>query len=354
MGIDEIRSRHGGYWRDDHLDFHYLFNHYFPTKEFYKELADQLPKIGNYYPSSQRVIAELLAKWKDEDYFNADNLVIGNGSSELIRMLNDHVITKVTVALPTFNEFVRLPEDKIHKYLLDEENDFILDPNKLIEEVNESNSEYAVIINPNNPVGNLTPIKDIEYILNSGVNLIVDEAFMTFAGPEHSAEQLISKYDNLIVVASCTKSIGIAGLRLGYMLTSNENVKKKVRAHLPIWNINSVTEYIIEMLPDYKEEHEESIVKSVEDTKWFLENLNDIPYLTPYPTSANAVFCKVEGSARKLAETLYDNHRLMVKEGLNQKEFDTDSFIRLGVRNKKDNEVLLGALKDIKKEDILS
>lgn len=350
--IDEIRSTHGGYWRSNHIDFHYLFNHHFPTPEMYAELSAKMSTIGNYYPSNQKVLARLMSKWKDEEYFNADNLIIGNGSSELIRYLNDHVISKVTVPLPTFNEFVRLPDEKINKYMLKEEDKFTLDVNKLIEEIKKSNSQFAVIINPNNPVGNLTSLSDIEKILKTGVTLIIDEAFMSFAGRQYSAEQLIPKYKNLIVLASCTKSIGIAGLRLAYLLTENEEVKEKIRNHMPIWNVNSLAEYVIEIFPKYKKEHAESIIKSMEDTKWFFDNLKSITYLEPFPTHANAVFCKVNGSARKLAEILYDKYNLMVKEGLNQKDFKTDSYARLGVRNRKDNEKLLNALKEIKKEDI--
>lgn len=352
LSIDKIRSFHGGYWRHNHIDFHYLFNHHFPTPEFYAEIAEKLKTIGNYYPSSQKVLAELLSKWKDEEYFIADNLIVANGSSELIRLFNDHVVTKATVPLPTFNEFIRLPDQKIHKYMLEEKEGFFLNPDKLIHEIKMSNSEFAVIINPNNPVGNLIPLEHIEKILKTGVNLMIDEAFMAFAGKEYSAEQLVPKYKNLIIIASCTKSIGIAGLRLGYLLSSNDEVKEKIRSHMPIWNINSMAEYVLEAFPKYKIEHAESIKKSVEDTTWFFEKLKEIPYLRPFPTYANAVFCKVDGSARKLAEILYDKYGLMVKEGLNQKDFNTDSYARLGVRNKDDNQKLIDALKEIKKEDI--
>ena len=80
--------------------------------------------------------------------------------------------------------------------------------------------------------------------------------------------------------------------------------------------------------------------------------MKSIPYLEPFPTYSNAVFCKVKGSARKLAEILFDMYNLMVKEGLNQKEFKTDSYVRLGFRNIEDNTLLLNKLKEIKQEEI--
>lgn len=351
--LDEVRSYHGGYWRYQHIDFHYLFNHYFPTEEFYAELARKLPTIGNYYPSSQIVLAQMLARWKDQDYWSAENLVAGNGSSELIRLLADHVVGRATVPLPTYNEFVRIPEGKLHTYLLDESRNFVLEPKRLVSEARRSQSDWVVIINPNNPVGYLTPLSDIEQVLQSGLNVIIDESFMFFAGAEYSAEQLVPQYKNLVVLASCTKSIGIAGLRLGYLLSSNGEVKKAVREHLPIWNINSITEYVIEALPRYRQEHADSIVRSVADTAWFFGHLQGISYLTPYPTHANAVFCKVQGSARRLAEILYDRYNLMVKEGLNQKIPTVGSYVRLGVRNRRDNEKLLAALREIDREKML-
>lgn len=352
--LDEVRSYHGGYWRYEHIDFHYLFNHYFPTEEFYAELARRLPTVGNYYPSSQAVMAKLMARWKDEEYWSAENLVVGNGSSELIRLLTDHVIGKATVPLPTYNEFVRVPESKIHTYLLDESRSFVLEPKRLVDEARQSQSDWAVIINPNNPVGYLTSLSDIEQVLQSGLSVIVDESFMFYVGARHSAEQLVPRYQNLVVLASCTKSIGIAGLRLGYLLSSNTKVKRAVREHLPIWNINSITEYLIEALPRYRQEHADSIVRSVADTKWFFDQLKGISYLTPYPTFANAVFCRVRGSARRLAEILYNDYNLMVKEGLNQKIPTVGSYVRLGVRNRLDNQKLLAALREIDREKMLS
>ena len=77
---------------------------------------------------------------------------------------------------------------------MSEENRFRLDVDRLLDEVRRSGSDYAVIVNPNNPVGNLLQLDDVRRILESGVMLVIDEAFMAFTDPRHSAEQLISQY----------------------------------------------------------------------------------------------------------------------------------------------------------------
>jgi histidinol-phosphate/aromatic aminotransferase/cobyric acid decarboxylase-like protein len=322
MNIDSLRNRHGGYWRFPHLDFHYLFNHYFPPPELYAELQEAVLTLANSYPSGQQVLAELLAGWKDDRWFTADNLVVGNGSSELIKLLNDRVMTRTTVPLPTFNEFTVRAGPDIHRYALSEGDRFTLDVDRLIDEVRRSRSEWAVIVNPNNPVGNLVDVNGVRRVLESGVQLVIDEAFMAFA--------------NLVIVTSTTKSVGIAGLRLGYILTSNARVKRQLRDALPIWNVNALAEYVIEAFPRYRIEHRASLDRIRADTRWFSNALHDIPYLEPCPTPANG---------RRLAEILFDRHGFVVKDGIRQAELTTAaSYVRLGVRNRTDNEKLLAAL----------
>jgi threonine-phosphate decarboxylase len=353
MNIDEVRSRHGGYWRYPHIDFHYLFNQYFPPPELYTELQEAVLTLANSYPSSQHVLAELMSAWDHHDYFNADNLVVGNGSSELIKLLNDRVMTRTTVPLPTFNEFIARPASQIHRYALSEENGFALDVDRLLDEVQRSESEYAVLVNPNNPVGNLISLEEVRRILESGVMLVIDEAFMGFTDGHHSAEQLVPHYRNLVIVRSATKSLGIAGLRLGYVLTANAEVKMLLRASLPIWNVNSLAEYMIEAFPRYRDQHQASIDRIRMDTAWFGEALKEVPYLVPFPTHSNAVFCRVQGSGRRLAEILLERYGLMVKEGIRQAELQTTaSYVRMGLRNRADNGMLLDALYAIRADEI--
>jgi histidinol-phosphate/aromatic aminotransferase/cobyric acid decarboxylase-like protein len=353
MDIDSVRSKHGGYWRYPHLDFHYLFNQYFPPPELYAELQDALLTLANSYPSSQHVLAGLLAHWKDERYFTPENLVVGNGSSELIKLLIDRVITKATVPLPTFNEFTIGPPSGLHRYALEEGDAFVLDVDRLLYEVRESGSDYAMIVNPNNPVGNLVDLTDVRRILDRGVHLVIDEAFMAFTEPRHSAEPLIDQYDNLTIVTSATKSVGIAGLRLGYALSANEPVKQRLRESLPIWNVNSLAEYVLEAFPRYREAHRASLERIKSDTQWFYDALHDVAYLERFPTCTNAVFCRVRGSARRLAEILFERHGFVVKDGIQQAELRTSaSYVRMGVRNREDNARLLAALHAIETHEI--
>jgi threonine-phosphate decarboxylase len=350
INLEKIKNLHGGYWRYNFLDFYYLFNSYFPTKKIYEILGKELPLLMPNYPSTQSQIADNFSKWNKEEYFNKENLIIGNGSSELIRVLNK-ILTKITVPIPTFNEWTQLPAEKINLFPLKEENGFNLNIEGLISAIEESKSEFLVINNPNNPTGNVMSKKEIEKILKTGVITIIDEAFVDFC-KEYSAEDLVPKYNNLIIVKSLTKSMGLGGLRLGYLLTTNEKIKKEVKKYLPIWNINSIAERFIELFPDFRKDYDISIEKTKKERDCLFKELEKIHYLKPYRPYANFIFCKTNFSGRKLAEILFDKYEILIKSGLNQKLPGSDKYIRIGVRTKKDNDRLIAALEEIAKSSL--
>ncbi len=343
ISLDEIKSLHGGYWRYDILDFHYLVNCHFPTKELIDKIKDKLPLLIEHYPSAQRVIASYLSKWKKLPYFNAENLIVTNGSSEAIRALSP-MITKILVPIPTFNEYTTFPKEKVVYFTLPEEQNFRLDADKFIKQTKESGCDFAVIVNPNNPVGNTASREDIIKILDTGIKLIVDEAFIDFCND--SVEDLTEKYENLIIIKTLTKTMGLAGLRLGYVLTKNNEIKSELRKILPIWNINSIAEYFIEEFPNHEKEYWNSIEETKKERDILFSKLQEIPFLDPRPTKSNFIFCKTNISSKKLAEYLYDTHNIILRSALNQEFMKSDNYVRIAVRNREDNDKLILALKN--------
>lgn len=345
MKLDEIRQCYGGYWRYPIQDFHYLFNHYFPTEALSAELRAEFDILLRHYPSSQRVVAKLLATWKEEDYFLAENLVVGNGSSELIRLLNS-LVTSATIPVPTFNEYVRIPEERRTFHNLREEDQFQLDFEELIQAIKRNQSEWVILCHPNNPIGNLVSREGIERLLQMGQMVLIDEAFIDFS-LGHSMEDLVANYENLIIVTTCTKSMGIAGIRLGYVLTRNTYILEKLREMIPIWNVNALSERFIELFPKYRKDYQTSLVQTANDREGMFKELQKIPYLEPFPSHANFIFCKTSLSARSIAESLFETHGFLLKNGLNQQELKSDSYIRIGLKGKEENETLLQALREL-------
>ncbi|HHE65747.1 MAG TPA: histidinol-phosphate aminotransferase family protein [Bacteroidetes bacterium] len=351
--VDWLYSLYGGHWRYDCKDFCYLFNLYFPPQDFYSKLSHELPILINNYPSAHHKISSLLSQWYFDDGFSKNNLIVGNGASELINILNRCLVRKITIPVPSFNEYENLPKDKINYLFLKEENDFIIDPDEFIESTLKSKSNFALLINPNNPTSTVTQKKDIIYILKNLTQLdgvIVDESFIDFAGDREntSVQPLIEKYKNLVVIRSLSKEFGIPGLRLGYILTSNDEIKEQFKHELPIWNINSLAERFLELFPRYQKLYYRSIEQIIQDRENFIELLADVPNLKIIDGKANYLFCKLTGhkTSRELKVQLYSKYNILIKDCSNKTSLD-DSFVRISIKKPEQNKEFVLALKDI-------
>lgn len=352
--LKQISNLYGGYWRFDFLDFCFLFNLYFPPKHLYSELSYELAQLISNYPSAQNKISMLLTRWYSDEGFNQDNIIVGNGASEFIRIFNRHFIKKVTIPVPTFDEYEDLDKAKIDHYILAEENDFTLDADEFIKSVKKSNSNFAVIINPNNPTSSLTEREKIVKILENNKHLdgvIVDESFIDFTGDreKYSVQPLVNKYSNLIVLRSLSKEFGVPGLRIGYVVSSNGSIKNKIREYLPIWNVNSIAERFIELFPKYEAEYLRSIERIIDDRDIFYKEWKKINMLKVFRPQANFIFCKILSNAinsEDLCTKLFTDYNIFIKD-CSKKTSLNDKFIRIAVRTKQDNDTLIEALKEI-------
>ncbi len=356
--LNLIDKQYGGYWRYEFLDFCYLFNCYFPNKNFYSKLGHDLPQLINNYPSGHAKLNKMLATWYKEDSFHPDNLIIGNGTSEIIRIINKTIVKKITIPLPTFNEYEnKLDESQINYFVLPKDKGFQLIKEDFVKSIKDSNSNVALIINPNNPTGGIITKQEIAWILEqiTEVVVIVDESFIDFSGDreKYSAQDLVNEYPNLVILRSISKEFGVPGIRLGYILTENKLVKNTIMKNLPIWNINSIAEYFIENFGNYQKSYEKSIQKMIADRNEFHQNLSKINYLKILPSHANFFFGEVEGSAQMLKEKLFSDYKILIKNCSNKKPLENDNYVRISLKNKEDNNKLIAALMSLRKNHLI-
>ncbi len=355
--MDILSKVHGGLWRYNILDFCYLVNPYFPGRQLYEELSQNLQQLVQNYPSGHQKLSKLLSLWFRGENIDQDNLIIGNGASELIRIINRHLVKKITIPVPTFNEYENLGHEQKNYFQLHEKEGFRLDPDEYINSVKKSNSNFALIINPNNPTGSISSKDDIIKIIENLKYLdgiIVDESFINFSGDrDNSLQSLVTEYPNLLIIHSIGKEFGVLGLRLGYILTKNRKALKKIRDHIPIWNVNSVAEKYLELLPKYKHDFERSINNIVRDRERLYTELKKIDYLKTFPSYANFFLCKILNgkNSRDLTIDLLKNN-IYIKDCSN-KTMLNDKFVRIAVRSRMDNEILMKVLMELNYKDIM-
>jgi histidinol-phosphate aminotransferase len=176
---------------------------------------------------------------------NADNLLAGNGATELIRLVAQCYTGPGDTAIipqPAFGEYevaCRLAGAKVLKPWGREEAGFLPDVTALVDMVKREQPSILFLGNPANPAGSYLDERAIETVLDADpcCLVVLDEAFISFVEAAWPSPRLV-RYPNLVLLRSMTKDYSLAGLRLGYTVASAP-VTAVLRRVCPPWNVNT-------------------------------------------------------------------------------------------------------------------
>lgn len=258
-------------------------NQFGPTLELdWQTLANQL----RLYPDgSARELRELIA---EDVGVTADMVLVGNGSDELIDLLNRLFLEPGRTLLdfqPTFPMF------KIYAELTGA--DVIVEPRQADFTINVptaseqlQRASLAFIANPNNPTGTLTSVADIEKLLQVGTPLVVDEAYFEFCGV--TVVPLLKKYDNLIVLRTFSKWAGLAGLRIGFVLARPDVIAQLQTIKAP-YNVNVIAQTAALSVLRNKPSYMAVVKQLIEGREWFIQQMSTLPNWKVFPSEASCV-----------------------------------------------------------------
>ena len=348
-----IAGQHGGYWRHDFVDHAYLYNLYFPPDALLAHFGNHLRELVLNYPVAQDVLAGLVGTLIGQP---SQRIVVGNGASELIKVISCNLSGRLIVPVPSFNEYVNAaPTDRAIEFPLDPST-FELKVDQFAAQAARCKAEVAVVVTPNNPTSLVVPRTDLLRLAKSlaghGCTLIVDESFIDFApqNEQLTLERDIEHHPNLAVIKSMSKAYGICGLRIGYLLTANSELAETIRGRIPIWNINGFAEAFLRQLPNYCLEFSESCRQVAADRDALYRQLCEVSGMTVYRPAANFIFCRLPNGAASSPEVtrrLFVEHNMYVKHCQGKTLPDGDRYLRIASRTQPENTKLVEALKDI-------
>ncbi|MBN2333440.1 MAG: threonine-phosphate decarboxylase [Deltaproteobacteria bacterium] len=275
-------------------------------------------------------------------------VLAGNGSTELIYLLVRVLQpARTLIVAPAFTEYQRsvaVHGGTVKFFYTDSRDDFALQPERLREAL-LSSPDLLFIGNPNNPTGAYLPVADMRPIVETardqGVVCVIDEAFVDFVDNSVSADQLVQEFDNLIILRSLTKIFSLAGLRCGYLLACPDLVTR-LRCHQEPWNVNSLAVAAAKAaLADepFRQRTRRLIDK---ERSYLTRQLATLAFFHPFPSTTNYLLIRVDPhiKTQALADFLLHNHHLLVRTCNDFAGLD-DTFIRVAVKNRADNEVLV-------------
>ena len=340
---------------DQIIDFSISTNPLGVPEKAVESIRQHLNLIHHYPDPDHEWLLEALAKSAG---VAPNNVVVGNGSTELIYLFNEVFLEdgyEAVIPVPTFSEYKAAIErfgGNMVFIKCDSANKFRLN----LEELKNSITKKTRIIflcNPNSPTGWLYDKADIlqivKFAADENVLVFVDEDYIDFVddSKRYSMADYVNEYNNLFVLRSLTKFFGLAGVRIGFGVGSPDLVKILKRVIMP-WSVNSLAMFAAAEAVKDTEFIKKSRLLISNSKKQMLEMFQTIPWLKVYPSETNFLLIEIirdDLTSTQLAEAL-------AKKGIlirDCEDFDglNNRFFRVTVRKPEENRKLVDQIKSL-------
>jgi threonine-phosphate decarboxylase len=334
---------------EDLLDFSSSVNPLGSSPKAIEAVKNSLEQISIYPDSTSELLREAIAS--SFKGVRSSNVVVGNGSTELIYLFTEAFLEKRETALipaPTFGEYenaVRKAGGEPRHIKLGQ--GLCVEPKAFMREM--KSTKIVFLCNPNNPTGSLASsdvlVEILEAAFEKDVLVFLDENFLEFVDEEKQFS-LIDKIDdcpNLFVLRSFTKGFGLTGLRVGYGIGSEDTINVLSNAKIP-WNVNCLAQIAaLAALADV--EHLKKCRELVRIERAFLtRELSRIRSFKLYPADANFLLINIKESGFTAAQFTKE----LLKQGILIRDCSSfrgldDYHIRVAVKTRQENERLLEA-----------
>jgi len=328
-GINYAELRRAGVTPEEIIDFSVCTNPYMPPPTI-KEMRIDSISIEEY-PDTEAT--ELRQRLSGRLQVPADNILVGSGTTELIRLIamaylrqGDHVL----ILEPTYGEYEVagvIAGAKPVKQWMRAEDGFTPKLEETTAFIKKYRPRAIFICNPNNPTGKYLMRYEVEMVLDAVEDglLVLDEAYVTFVEQRWLSADLYSR-SNIVILRSMTKDYGLAGLRLGYSIASLE-ITDNLRRVRPPWNVNAMAQKAGDLVledTDYFEQTEEKI----REAKRYLTNGLSRLGFQLLPSDTNFFLVRT-GDANTFRSALL-RHGVLVRDCTS---FALPEYVRIGARS---------------------
>ena len=320
-----------------------------PSPKAMEAIKEEIASI-NRYPESQ--LHELVGEIAEYSGVNPSQVIIGgDGADEIIDVL-------AKTFIDAGDEFiVPLPSYMYYEYLLKqygakpvyarwnlEKNE--LDVDSIFDAVTDK-TKMMFLCSPNNPTGTLIDKDVLKEIAskNPNVLIVVDEAYFEYS--EVTNKDLINEFDNIFIIRTMSKVLGLAGMRIGYGLACDEIIEYMHRIK-PVFSLTRLS--FVAALNTFRDKAyiEQSIKKGIESREYLYEEVSKIDGLHVFPSKSNFMLINVKDTgftASQLALELMKKG-IIVRDCTSFKGLD-EYWIRISICTLDEDKKFIEILKEV-------
>ena len=300
--------------------------------------------VNRYPDPQQRRLKSVLSERKE---IPVENMLLGNGSDEVLdlifRAFCEPKVDNVITLPPTYGMYkvlAAINHIENHEVLLTK--DFQPDVDKILKQANE-NSKVLFLCSPNNPTGNsFSKEKIIRLLENFNGLVVIDEAYIDFSDGQSWTKKL-EEYPNLIITQTLSKAYGLAGIRLGICIASQEiiSILNKIK---PPYNVNELTQnHALKRLQGVSRIRLE-IAEILNQKKLVMKVLKHVEFIkNVYPSDANFILVKVDNANKRYDQLLKKD--IVTRNRSNQPL--CENTLRFTIGTPEENIKLVMALKEL-------
>ncbi|MBO7719343.1 MAG: histidinol-phosphate transaminase [Methanosphaera sp.] len=311
-------------------------------------IIDAIDEINRYPESNHEYLKEKIAEYAG---VNPNQVILGgDGADEIFDVLAKALIDpgdEFIVHPPTYTyyEYVFKQHNAKAVYARWDVSENRLDVESVIEKITDK-TKAIFLCTPNNPTGGLISREDILRVVEATDALVViDEAYWEFA--EVNNIDLLDKYDNVFIIRTFSKVMGLAGLRIGYGLSNPELLEKMSRIK-PVFSLTVTSQKAVLATLSDRDYIEESTRKSIAEREYLYDSVSKIDNIHIYKSKSNYLLMDIRKTGFTAAElsTELMKRGVIVRDCTSFQKLD-EYYIRISVETHPKNERFIEILKSI-------
>ncbi|RAP53153.1 MAG: histidinol-phosphate transaminase [Methanosphaera sp. rholeuAM130] len=311
-------------------------------------IIDAIDEINRYPESNHEYLKEKIAEYAG---VNQNQVILGgDGADEIFDVLAKALIDpgdEFIVHPPTYTyyEYVFKQHNAKAVYAKWNVSENRLDVDSVLDNITDK-TKAIFLCTPNNPTGGLISREDILRVIEATDALVViDEAYWEFA--EVNNIDLLEKYDNVFIIRTFSKVMGLAGLRIGYGLSNPELLEKMSRIK-PVFSLTVTSQKAVLATLSDTEYIEESTRKSIAEREYLYDSVSEIDNIHIYKSKSNYLLMDIRKTGFTAAElsTELMKKGVIVRDCTSFQELD-EYYIRISVETHPKNEKFIEILKSI-------
>ena len=317
----------------------------YPPLTWLTELSKTLLSlnVNNYPDTSYLKLRSVIADYCD---CNVDEILVSNGADEALSIITNTLIdsrSQAIISTPTYSYFAKLVQISSGKIIGIRRKDDFSDDFDAINSAVERDTRMVILCSPNNPTGNVVDKSQLKELLSLDfITVIIDEAYFEYSGD--TATDLMNSYENLIVVRTLSKAFSLAGLRVGYALSSKKTISLLNMVRPPN-SVGIIAQKLGEIALQDLGWMRKNVTRILDEKNRVVETINKMDDVEVIPSRANFMLLRFRELSGSQAYAGLLDHGVVVRD-----VSDMDGLpncIRFNIGTRKQNDKLIDALTNI-------